>query len=389
MQKIKVLHIINNFAYGGAEMMLYKVLLQTNREVWQPFLICLNGEGGLKQKFEQLNIPIEIVGLETGKVTLNGLLKLINLQKKIQPDLVQGWMYHSNLASTVSTFFANRQTPVVWNIPHSLSSIKNEKKSTARVIRLLSILSWFPEKIIYNSKTSAKQHEKIGYRANKSLPFPDGFLVDKFVPSTYAYQQLRQELALSSDAIIIGRIARYHPMKDYFNLLDAAAELLKNNSQVHFVLVGPNVDYDNRELTEKIKELNIQDHVHLLGIRDDTPTLNAGFDISCTTSAWGEGFPNVVGEAMSCGVPCVVTDVGDSAWLVGDTGLVVPPCDSGALAEAWEKLINNTPLRQDLGAKARQRIVDNFALTQIVSNYENLYKNILGIVSSSVYKSKV
>ncbi len=379
MQKRKILHIVNNLAYGGAEMMLYKFLLQSNRQNWQPFLICLNQEGGLKQKFEELNIPIEIVGLERGKATLKDLFQLVNLQKKIKPDLVHGWMYHSDLASTISTFLANPQTPVVWNIPHSLSSIKNEKKSTARVIRLLSILSWCPQKIIYNSKTSAKQHEKIGYQESKSLPFPDGFFVDTFVPSTSAYQQLRQELNLPSDAIIIGRIARYHPMKDYSNLLNGAVKLLKNNPQVHFVLVGPNIDNNNAELTKQIQELGINNNIHLLGIRADTPMLNVGFDIACTTSAWGEGFPNVVGEAMSCGVPCVVTDVGDSAWLVGDTGLVVPPCDSNALAEAWEKLITNPKLRQDLGAKARQRIVDNFALAQIVSNYENLYENILGI----------
>ncbi len=377
MLKIKILHIINNFAYGGAEMMLYKLLLRTNFQRWQPYLICLNEEGGLRHKFEQLNIPIEIVGLERGKVTLKGLLKLINLQKKIKPDLVQGWMYHSNLASTVSTFLANPQTPVVWNIPHSLSSIKNEKKSTARVIRLLSFLSKFPQKIIYNSQTSAKQHEKIGYQQSKSLPFPDGFLVDDFVPSSSAYQQLRQELNIPSEAIIIGRIARYHPMKDYFSLLDAAAKILKNNSQIHFVLVGPNVDYDNKELTEKINELKIKDNIHLLGIRDDTPMLNAGFDIACTTSAWGEGFPNVLGEAMCCEVPCVVTDVGDSAWVVGDTGLVVPPRDSQALAEAWKKLIEDGKLRKNLGIKARQRIINNFAINKIVSNYEHLYEQIL------------
>lgn len=377
MARYKIIHIINNFSYGGAEMMLYKLLLKTNLKYWQPYLICLNEEGGLRSKFEQLNIPIEVLGLPRGKVNLQGFNKLINILIKIKPDIVQGWMYHSNLASTVGILITSPNTPLVWNIPQSLSNLKNEKKSTAKIIRLLSFLSWFPQKIIYNSQTSAKQHEKIGYQQSKSLPFPDGFLVDIFKPSTSAYQQLRQELKLPSSTIIIGRIARYHPMKDYVNLLEAGAKLLTKNNQVHFVLVGPNIDYNNEELMPKITELGINNNVHLLGIRDDTPELNAGFDVACTTSAWGEGFPNVVGEAMACGVPCVVTDVGDSAWLVGDTGLVVPPSNSDALAEAWQKLINNPQLRQDLGTKARQRIVDNFALEKIVSNYENLYKNIL------------
>jgi glycosyltransferase involved in cell wall biosynthesis len=375
---MKIVHIITNLSYGGAEMMLYKLLSLINRQKWQPTVICLNIEGELSERVKELNIPIHSIGMKRGKPSLSGLWSLVKLIKQIKPDLIQGWMYHGNLASQVAGFLYNYKIPVVWNIPHSLSSLEYEKKSTANIIRILAQLSRFSSKIIYNSKISAKQHEKVGFQKEKTVPFPDGFLTDIFVSSEEARLTLRQELGLKPDSLIIGRIARYHPMKDYENLLKAAAIVLKQHPLVHFVLVGPDIDENNQELSLLIQHLGIENNIHRLGIRADTHKLNAGFDIACTTSAWGEGFPNVVGEAMSCGVPCVVTDVGDSAWIVEDTGEVVPPSDTEALAQAWEKLINLTPLdRQILGEKARQRIIEHFSITKIVSKYESLYQNIL------------
>lgn len=375
--KKKVVHVINNCSYGGAEMMLYKVLMKTDKNKWDLSVIFLNDKGDLKEEFISLGIPIYFLGIEKNISTILGLWKLVKTIDNIQPDLIMTWMYHSSLLIQGITLLLFKKFPVVWNIRHSIYSLDHEKKTTKLIIKLLALLSKFPTKIIYNSQIASQQHYKLGYSSQKSFLIPNGFIVDTFIPSSLAYQQLRQELNIPSDAIIIGRIARYHPMKDYSNLLNGAVKLLKNNPQLHFVLVGPNIDNDNAELTQEIQELGINNNIHLLGIRADTPMLNAGFDIACTTSAWGEGFPNVLGEAMCCEVPCVVTDVGDSAWVVGDTGLVVPPRDSQALAEAWKKLIEDGKLRKNLGIKARQRIINNFAINKIVSNYEHLYEQIL------------
>jgi glycosyltransferase involved in cell wall biosynthesis len=167
-------------------------------------------------------------------------------------------------------------------------------------------------------------------------------------------------------------------MKDHTNFLHAAALLLKSYPDVHFVLVGREVHTENKVLKNLIQDLGISQHIHLLGERRDMNRLTAALDIACSASAYGEGFPNVIGEAMSCGVPCAVTDVGDSGWIVGNTGRVVPPRSPEALAHAWKELIVlGSEGREILGKAARARIIECFSLDSVVHQYESLYESAL------------
>jgi glycosyltransferase involved in cell wall biosynthesis len=187
---------------------------------------------------------------------------------------------------------------------------------------------------------------------------------------------MRRELALPADALLIGLIARYHPVKDHENFLRAAALVSAKHPQARYLLVGENIDAANVELRALIAKHGVTDRVYLLGMRGDMPPVTAALDI-CVSSSTVEGFPNVIGEAMSCGVPCVVTDVGDSAWVVGDTGKNVPPRDSAALASAIDSLVTTGgPDRAALGRRARERIVRNFSLDHIVAQYQSLYSGI-------------
>jgi len=189
---------------------------------------------------------------------------------------------------------------------------------------------------------------------------------------------VRAELGLDVGTPLIGLVARYHPMKDHANFLTATSLLAKQDPTAHFLLVGPNVDASNQELSAKIATLGLQERVHLLGERRDIPRINAALDIASTTSCWGEGFPNVIGEAMACGVPCVVTDVGDSALIVGETGRVVPPRDPRALAAAWRDMLQmDRETRGGLGERARARIVTHFSLNEIARRHEKLYTEIV------------
>ena len=211
---------------------------------------------------------------------------------------------------------------------------------------------------------------------------PNGFDTGRFSPRDEARSRLRRELKLGDDAFLIGIVGRYHRCKDYDNFLEAASAYLGrfdgSQPQAHFVLVGRNIDSRNAELRTKIVRLGLENYVHLLGERSDIAYLNAGFDIA-TSSSYSESFPNVIGEAMSCGIPCVVTDTGDSARLVGDTGMVVPVRQPGELSQAWMRMISLDPgVRRELGAKARQRIIDNYSIAEIVKKYERLYFGILG-----------
>jgi len=200
---------------------------------------------------------------------------------------------------------------------------------------------------------------------------------------------VRRELDIPKDAPLIGMAARFHPLKDHLNFVQAAAHLHKQIPEVHFLLCGIDITWQNSPLARWIDEAGIRDRCHLLGLRQDMPRLFAGMDIA-TTASISEAFPVVVGEAMACETPCVVTDVGDSALIVGKTGLVVAPRDPEALAQAWRRLIEGGPaLRRRLGIAGRDRIREFFALSTIVERYQAIYSELAAGTIHGVPRSKL
>jgi glycosyltransferase involved in cell wall biosynthesis len=173
---------------------------------------------------------------------------------------------------------------------------------------------------------------------------------------------------------VIGTVAREHPMKDPGNLVRAVASLQARGHAVHLVIVGSGLDRTNRELVEVVRECGLGAQVSLLGERTDVPALVAGFDVAALSSAWGEGFPNVLGEAMASGVPCVATDVGDCSWVIGPHGVIVPPRRSEALADALGRLLDlGADARHQLGLAGRARILQHFSIREVVGQYEALH----------------
>jgi glycosyltransferase involved in cell wall biosynthesis len=374
---MKILFLSTGLTTGGAEVMLYNLLSKIDRQKYQPSVISLMDEGRFGQAIKQLNIPVYGAGMNPGKPTIKAIATTINLVKKVQPDLIQGWMYHGNLAAQAASFLNGQNTPVLWSIHHSLYSLKSEKITTQAIIRLGSLTSKAVAQIAYVSQKSQIEHQKIGYSKENSCVIPNGFDTSLLQPSTQIREQFRKSLNLPPESILIGSIARYHPMKDHANFLDAAKLLLADFPTANFVLVGPQVDNNNPALTQQIKSLGIGDRVHLLGERTDIPQITPALDILTSSSAFGEAFPLVIGEAMSCGVPCVATDVGDCAWIVGDTGQIVPPQNAAALARGWHNILSlDSAQKQALGIAARQRIIEFFSLDFVVSQYEKLYDSV-------------
>jgi glycosyltransferase involved in cell wall biosynthesis len=354
-------------------MMLYKLLSHSDRERFEPAVISLIERGTLGARIETLGIPVFAVGMKRGMPTPVAIWHLIRLARRLKPALLQGWMPHGNLAALLIGTFVPGPVPVMWNIRRSLYSSEYDKPLTKATTVLGAQLSGLPVKILYNSRVGAVQHEEFGYRPDKTLVVPNGFDTELFAPSVEARNSVRVELGLAKDVIIIGLAGRYSPTKDHANCLRAAKLLLKSHADVHFVLFGREVDWKNQALGRLVRDLGIGERVHLLGERHDVPRLTAALDIA-SSSSFEEGFSNVVGEAMSCGVPCVVTDVGDSAWIVGETGRVVPPCDPEALCAAWRGLIEmEAAARRKLGTRARRRIKDEFSIEKIAQQYDKIY----------------
>lgn len=372
----KILHIIPGLATGGAQMMLYKLLSRTDRSRFEPTVVVLMNKSTVGEMIESLGIPVYAIGLSRGKPTIGGMLRLLTHIRRIKPDLVQGWMYHGNIAASLSSIFSLRSFPVLWNIRHSMHGIQYQKKNTAAIIRIGAIFSKTASRIIYNSNLSVRQHENLGYAASRAVVIPNGFDCSVYRPSADARRLLRESLGLEETDVLVGLIARFDPQKDHSNYFQAASILARQYRNVYFVLAGRGIDRDNTALTGLIGQDLAGNKVHLLGERHDMPQIFSGLDIVCSSSAYGEAFPNIIGEAMACAVPCVVTDIGDSAWIVGDTGFVVPARDPGALANSLAKLVDiGKEGRTLLGQKARSRIVENFTLEQVAKQYENLYEN--------------
>jgi glycosyltransferase involved in cell wall biosynthesis len=369
---MRVMHVITGLSTGGAETMLLKLLSAASGSM-EHVVVSLGEEGTIGPRIAALGVPVHCLGLRRNAPNPFRALSILPLARRIGPQLIQGWMYHGNLMASMAALALRHKPPVLWNIRQTVYDLRRERWLTAKFIRLGARLSSRPAAIIYNSQTSATQHESLGYGAEKRVIIPNGFDCQLLRPDEAARKAVRTELGIADDTVLVGLVARYHPMKDHVGFLQAAAMIARSYPQTRFVLAGAGVSSTQPELVKAIQQNELWDCV-MLGERSDIPRLNNAFDIGCSASAWGEGFSNSIGEAMACGVPCAVTDVGDSAYIVADTGLVSPPRAPEALAKAIAGLIEiGRSGRQQLGTKARQRIETEFSLLAIVRRYEGLY----------------
>jgi glycosyltransferase involved in cell wall biosynthesis len=373
---IKVVHIINDLSVGGAEMMLYKLLSTMDKERFSFAVVSLKKRGKLSKRIERLGVPVYTLASQRSLPTPASIWSLVRLLRRLRPDVIQGWMPHGNLAAQMVAALVPARVPVLWNIRQSLYSLDYEKPMTAMAIKLGARLSKRPAGIIYNSRTGAAQHAAFGYSNKRSLVIYNGFDTKVFAPSASARKSVRAELDVAENAVLIGLISRYHSIKDHSNFLRAAALLREKYPNIRFVLAGRGIEWDNQPLRELVQSLALDNNVHLLGERQDTERIIAALDVA-TSASHGEGFPNVIGEAMSCAVPCVVTDVSDLPWIIQGAGRVVPAHDSSSMAEALiEMLERGHDGREALGHAGRARVMEHFRLDSVGAQYEALYESV-------------
>jgi glycosyltransferase involved in cell wall biosynthesis len=371
---MKIIHIITGLSTGGAEMMLYKLLSRMNGDEFDSEVISLTDTGPVSDKIKKLGIPVHALGMKRGKFHPIALVKLSYYLRKKKPDLVQTWLYHSDLIGGLAAKLAGG-IRTYWSIRQSNIDADSNKKSTIWTAKACAQLSlWLPEKIICCSRAALKSHVALGYAKEKMLVVPNGFDLDVFMPDQDARKSVRKELGLDQKTCLVGLVARFDPQKDHYNFIHAAGLIRKKDPSVHFLLCGDGITKENQQLMQWIKQVEINENTHLLGIRQDVSRLVAALDLAVSSSL-GEGFPNVIGEAMACAVPCVVTDVGDSALLVGETGRVVAAKNPMALAAAVIELLQaSSKFRVALGKQARQRVKNNYSLDSVAIKYEAVYR---------------
>lgn len=374
---MNIVFVITNLNIGGAETMLYKLLKHIDRNRFKPSVISLVGLGEIGPQIKALGIPVFVLGLNSRLPSPIIIFRLYCLIRRLNPDIVHTWMYHADLLGGIAARLAGCKR-IIWGIRHSNLSFSKNKFSTLLVVRLCAFLSrYIPSRILSCSEFAKDIHISIGYSADKFHVIPNGFEIDRFFPDCSSSLSLRDELGLPPQAQLVGLFARYDPQKNHLGFLKAASVVNSRLPNVHFVMAGYLVDNLNVDLINVISLYGLHEYVHLLGRRSDVPHLMASLDV-LASSSYGEAFSNVLGEAMSCGVPCVVTDVGDSAAIVGNTGRVVPPGDMVGLGAALVELLSLSTVRKSaLGLQARSRVKALYEISHIAGLYESFYEQVL------------
>lgn len=374
---VRLTHVITDLDTGGAEMMLYKLLSALDPAEFASQVISLTDVGDVGERIRALDVPVRGLNMRPGLPRPADILRLRRWLRAEQPQVVQTWMYHADLVGGLASRWAQRP-PLVWNIRNSMLDPQTSKRSTYWTVQACA---WFsrrwPAKIVSCSETALRLHADLGYDEQRMLVIPNGFDLSRFQPNAAARLAVRAELGLPDETPLVGAVGRFDPQKDYATFIAAAARLHTALPQVHFVLCGEGLNEENPLLTGWIADRGLQDVFHLLGRRTDVATITAALDVATSSSAYGEAFSNVMGEAMACGVPFAATDVGDARAILGETGRVVPPRQPAALAAAWQALLSLPEAeRATLGAAARQRIQSHFSLPVIAAQYAALYRGL-------------
>jgi glycosyltransferase involved in cell wall biosynthesis len=381
---LKVLHIITGLDGGGAEMMLLKLLAQF-RDDGEPEgeVLCLAGGGPVQAPIAALNVSVTNLGMSPG---LGAFLKCPRLKGAIaaaEPDIVQTWMYHANLMVGLALGWRSgpplANLPLVWGLRQSNLDRTRSKK---RTILVAHAGAWMSRRVVNRivcvSGNVRDVHVAMGYDAGKLMVIPNGFDLDHFWPDLGARAELRVELRIDENTPLVGLVARFDPQKDHGTFIRAARLVCDNCPDTVFVLCGEGIERTNEVLIHMIRRAGLEKNVRLLGRRDDIARITASLDIAVSSSAFGEGFSNAIGEALCCGVPVVATDVGESRLIVGDAGITVLPGNATALGVAIGELIAMEPdARRRLGALGRECMAREYSIAAIASRYRELYRKIL------------
>lgn len=352
--------------------MLAKLVGAMDQALFSNAVISLTDRGRLGDMIESSGAAVYCLGMKRGRPDVLALPRLIRLLRTLQPTIVQSWLYHADLLSVLAVKFA-RLPVLVWNVRCSDMDLGQYRSLTRWVQRVLAYLSAAPVAVVVNSEAGKWQHERVGYRPRRWHVIPNGFDTQQFHPDSSVRSSLRSDWQIPVDAVIVALVARVDPMKDHATFLNAAQQIAESRQNVYFLLIGSGT----QTLAPVVDAKGLTGRVRALGYRSDIERLLPGVDVLCLSSAFGEGFPNVLGEAMACGIPCVSTDVGDARRIIGDTGVIVPVRDPVSLAQALNDLIDRGPAaREQLGRAARARIEAEYSLARIVDRYTALYADL-------------
>jgi glycosyltransferase involved in cell wall biosynthesis len=372
---LKIIHVITSLNVGGAEQALERLLLTTPDAQYNTLVISLKNLGKIGEELQSRGFEVVALNMRSFLAFPVGIFRLYRIICQFQSDIVQTWLYHADLIGGVAAKIVGVKC-IIWGI--RTTELDSGSKLTAWIRKLLARLSYvIPAKIVCVAEASRKKHIALGYDASKMVVIGNGFELSQMHSTPELRAALRLSAGLSDSDVVIGTLGRLSQEKGQDVFVRSAGLIAQEYPNVRFLMVGRGLEPVNETLMRWINATGFADRFVLMGERRDIAVVLSAMDIFCLPSR-SEGFPNVLGEAMAMGLPCVTTDVGDAGVLLGDTGILVQKDDYEALAVGLKQMLD---MSQDektaLGERARLRVQNEFTMDRMRKKFEAVYAEIL------------
>ncbi len=368
---MRILHIIVSLEVGGAEKALQRLALAQKSSGDDPIIVALTG-GILLQSLRREGLDVRVLGSGRWSYLL-APLRFGKLVRQLRPQVLHAWMWHAMYLS----LFAPREIPRVWAVRQSNHALRG-RPFLRILLKILASVSPRVNALVYNSKAGLRWYSQLGFSTANASVISNGFNFDVFVPSSERREKFRREWGVPSTSLVVGHVSRFHSDKGIDFLFRAFRDVLTEFPSSKLVMIGKGYSLEHPSFREMAERFGLLDSMVALGPCERVAELLPAMDVFCLSSIRHEGFPNVVGEAMACAIPCVATDLGDTRELISDCGAVVPPSQAEPLAKALKAILAmSAEERQSLGERARQSVLSRFSLERMVGSYRELYGRVI------------
>jgi glycosyltransferase involved in cell wall biosynthesis len=373
---IRITFLVHSLEVGGAEVQLTVLACGLDRNEFEPTIVSFRDEGALLRELREAGVNVVTLGLRGRHDALGFFFRLIRAVRASRPDVVYSYLDFPNaVAAAIKPLM--RRSRLIWGIRTSDMKLEGRPLSWRIFFGLERLLARTTDLIICNSWAGRSHLQQQKFGSDAITVVANGIDTERFRPNPASRKRWRAEFDFSEDDIVIGLVARLDPVKDHETFLQAAAALARELPTARFICIGGGPDKYAGDLRRIGKTLGLCNRLIWAGERDDVSDVLNALDIATLCSAYGEGFPNAVGEGMAMALPFVTTDVGDAARVVGDTGKVVPIASPNALTAAWRHLAELAPeARAKAGAAARTRIVTCFPRKTMIEKTSDLLRGV-------------
>ena len=373
---MRILHIIVSLSSDGAQIMLKRLIESDSKSAPDTIVVSLTSLDGIGKSLRDQGVMLHALNMSSALGFPAAIWRLVKLIRKYKPDIVQTWMYHADFLGGLAARMAGNKN-IVWGVHTSFLSIRTSA-GTIMLRKACALLSrWVPKKIVLVAESAKKTHVSIGYDESIMVVIPNGFDFSCFFTTKENRILSRESFSFFEKDFVVGCVGRFHPDKGQKNFIKAAAIVARTHLNVKFLLVGRGCDSSNSKLMGWLNRYSMEDRCILLGERKDVAGCLAAMDVFCMPSRF-ETFPVALGEAMLMGLPCVATDVGDTAILTGDTVILVSPQDEQSLASGILRVLDlSNEKRYQMGQRAKLHVMNEFSIEKTRERFEVLYREIL------------